>query len=285
MRVAFVTPSYRGDFERCQLLCESTSRFLPDGIEHVLIVDRRDLEIFRPLENETVRIVEAESLIPWWIFRLPGINGWWASFRSLPIRNWIFQQILKLSAVDVTDSEIIQFVDSDVTLTKPFPLDYLFQDGRVRLQRVEYQDQDHAKWLRVASRLLGSQESPRLDYNYIGNLITWKRVHALGMINRIREVAKASHVQAIARSTQFSEYMTYGVYVDYVIGLENSGHFYDDSPNLHLCWGYDLSTDAGIGRYFSEIGEENFGVMIHSKYHVPVAKYRHHIESLWSRAE
>ncbi len=284
MKIAFVTPSYRGDYERCQLLCESTSRFLPNGVEHLLIVDRRDIKLFRPLQNNTVRLVEAESLVPWWIFRLPGINGWWASLRTPPIRNWIYQQILKLSAVDATDAEVIQFVDSDVTLTKPFPVDYLVKNGRVRLQRVDYQEKNHQNWLRVAAKLLGVDETPLNGVNYIGNLITWTRPNALGMLDRIRDVARVSHVQAVARSFQFSEYMTYGVFVDCVVGLEASGHFYDDSPNLHLCWDYDLTTDEGIDRYFSAVGPENIGVMIHSKYGIPVQKYRRYIDTLWSEA-
>lgn len=281
---AFVTPSYRGDFERCRLLCESTTRFLPEGIEHVLIVDRRDFDLFSTLQNGTVRIVEAESLLPWWIFRVPGVRGWWASLRSLPVRNWIYQQMLKLSAFQVTDAEIIQFVDSDVTLTRPFPSDYLVRDGRVRLQCVAYQDQEHANWLRVASSLLGVPDAPIGEANYIGNLITWTRSNAIGMVDRISEVAGTSYFNAIARSMQFSEYMTYGVYVDSVVGIEASGHFYDDSPNLHLCWGYDLTTDAGMRRYLAEIGPENFGVMIHSKYGIPVKQYRSQIESIWEDA-
>lgn len=251
-------------------------------MEHVLLIDRRDLEMFRPLESDTVRVVEAESLIPWWIFRVPGIRGWWASLGSLPIRNWLYQQLLKISAVHATNAEIIQFVDSDVTLTRPFPIDHVFRDGKVRLQRVAFHDPEHERWIRMAAKLLGVRQTLDIRHNYIGNLITWKRSNVLGMIDRIREEAGgASHVRAIARAFHFSEYMTYGVYVDYVLGLEASGHFHDASANLHLCWDYDLKTPEGLDQFFREIEPRHLGIMIHSKDGIPIEAYRPKVEAIW----
>lgn len=284
MKVAFVTPTYRGDFDRCQLLCESTTRFLPADVEHILIVDRRDVPLFRQLENRTVRIVVGESLTPWWIFRVFAVDGWWASLGSLPLRNWLYQQLLKISAVYATDANIINFVDSDVTLTRPFPLAYLYRDGLVRLQRVAYHDPSHERWLRVGANLLGVREQLSPQQNYIGNFITWTRTNILGMIERIQEVAGVPWMRAVARCLQFSEYMTYGVYVNYVVGLPASGHFHDDSPNLHLCWDYDVQTDSGMEKFLSTHGPENFGIMIHSKYQIPVERYRRRVEEIWSRS-
>lgn len=276
-----MTPSYRGDLERCRLLCESTTRFLPAGCEHVLLIDRRDLELFRPLESDVVRVVEAESLIPWWIFRVPGIRRWWASLGSLPIRNWLYQQLLKISAIHATSADVIQFLDSDVTLTRPFPVDYVFRGDKVRLQRVGFHDREHERWIRVAARLLGATEPIDVDRNYIGNLITWTRPNVLGMIERIRSHTGSSHIGAIARAIHFSEYMTYGVHVDDIVGLEASGHFHDDSPNLHLCWDYDLTTPDGLDQFLSATGPEHLGVMIHSKYGIPVATYADKLRALW----
>lgn len=284
MKIAFVTPTYRGDFERCQLLCESTTRFLPEDVEHILVVDRRDAPLFRSLENRTVRVVVGESLTPWWIFRVLGIEGWWASLGSLPVRNWLYQQILKISSVQATGADIINFVDSDVTLTRPFPLDYLRRGNLVRLQRVAYHHPSHERWIRVAGDLLGVREPLNIRHNYIGNFITWTRHNILAMIERIQEVGGTPWVRAVARRLQFSEYMTYGVYVDYVVGQAASGHFHDDSPNLHLCWDYDLRTDEGMEQFLSSHGPEHFGIMIHSKHEIPVERYRRGVEQIWSRS-
>lgn len=282
-KVAFVTPSFYGDFERCKLLTESTTRFLPSGVEHILIIDRRDVELFKPLENDVVRIVESESLTPWWMFRVPGVKNWWCSLGSLPVRNWIYQQFLKLAAIEATDADVIQFVDSDVTLTRPFSLDYIFRDGRVRLQKVEFTSVNHRKWIGKAKQLLDVREDPSTEFNYIGSFITWTRPNVMEMIERIREVSSGNHFNAIANKLHFSEYMTYGVFVDYVKGIERSGHFHDPSPNLRLCWGYDLRSTEGVEQFFGSIQPEHFGVMIHSKDGIPVSSYRPHLERLWER--
>jgi hypothetical protein len=281
MKVSFVTPSYFGDFERCRLLTESTTRFLGAGLEHILIIDRRDVPLFRQLENDVIRIVESESLLPWWIFRVPAIKNWWCSLGSLPIRNWIYQQLLKISAINATDADVIQFVDSDVTLTKPFPLDYIFKDGLVRLQRVDFHNKAHEKWIHVAAELLALKEQPAVNRSYIGNFITWTRPNVVEMIERIRTVASGSHFSAIANKLHFSEYMTYGLYVDYIKGVEAAGHYHDTSPNLHLCWGYDLKTVEGRDQFFASMKPEHFGVMIHSKDSIPISAYRKNIELLW----
>ena len=141
------------------------------------------------------------------------------------------------------------------------------------------------RWIRVAAKLLGVRQALDIQHNYIGNLITWTRPNVLGMIDRIRQEASASHIRAIARAIHFSEYMTYGVYVDYVVGLEKSGHFHDNSANLHLCWDYDLTSPDGLDRFFREIEPKHFGIMIHSKDGVPIESYRGHVQALWQAAE
>ena len=280
--VTFVTPSYRGDLERCRLLAESTSLFLPDDIKHLIIVDRRDLRLFEDLENDTVKIIEAESLLPWWIFRVPGIQSWWASLKSVPIRNWIYQQLIKISAINATDSDILQFIDSDVTLTRPFHKEYLFNGNKVRLQKTQYHSEDHSIWAKNAADLIGATTNNNHS-NYIGSFITWRREHILGMIKAIEEVNKTSFVKAIASKIHFSEYMTYGAYIDQIVGIENSGHFYDNSPNIHMCYEHDLSTNQGIDNFFSLITPDHFGVMVHSKNKIPINNYREHIYSIWAQ--
>ena len=47
---AIITPSYPPDLERCALLVESLDRCCP-GAKHYLIVDRRDISLFRRLAS------------------------------------------------------------------------------------------------------------------------------------------------------------------------------------------------------------------------------------------
>jgi hypothetical protein len=283
MKIAFVTPSYRGDLDRCRLLCESTTRMLPAGVEHLLIIDRRDLPLFKPLENGVVRVVEGDALLPWWMFRLPGLPNWRFNWLSVPVRGWIYQQLLKISAARATDADVIHFVDSDVVLTRPFDTGYLVKDGLVRLQHTAYESPSHRRWLEVARKLLGLDPEIPLEGNFVGNFITWRRENVLKMIAHLEEKHHSSWIRRIASELQFSEYMLYGVYATKVLGLEAAGHFVDSSPNLSLCWDYDVRTEEGMDRFFDDLPEDSMGLMIHSKYGIPVEKYRPRIEALWSR--
>jgi len=285
MRFIFVTPSYRGDFERCKLLCESTTRFLPSGVEHLLLVDRRDLSMFKPLQNRTVRVIEAESLLPWWIFRVPGLSGWRLNMTGFPVRNWIYQQLLKISAACAADAEVINFIDSDVTLTRSVDLDYFVQDGLIRLQRTDHESPTHRRWLEVARRTLDIPATAHISGNYIGNVITWRHDNAIKMIDRIERVSGCSWQKTLAKKSTFSEYMLYGTFVENILGIEKAECFLDDRPNLHLCWNYDFKTDDGIRAFFDDTPHDSFGIMIHSKYGIPVSSYRHQVLKLWDRQE
>jgi hypothetical protein len=283
MKIAFVTPSYRGDLERCRLLCESTTRFLPRDFEHVLLIDRRDIELFKPLQSDVVRIVESESLVPWWIFRVPGIKKFRISLQTPPLRNWIFQQILKLSAVNATDADVLHFVDSDVVLTKPFDRNYIVRDGKVRLQHTGRVGAEHDRWLKIAARLLAIKDKEAPRGNYVGNFITWKADNVRAMHRHIEKHNFGSWVRAVGSELHFSEYMIYGTFIDHVLGLDASGHFHDDRPNLYLSWGYEVETAEGLDRFFRERPEDSFGLMIHSKLGVQATDYEQRVRALWAR--
>jgi hypothetical protein len=54
--VAFVTPSYRLDRDRCALLSRSLEVCAP-WAEHWIVVDRDDLPLFRSLQNARTNVV------------------------------------------------------------------------------------------------------------------------------------------------------------------------------------------------------------------------------------
>src|ERR1019366_6084207 len=100
-RAAIVTPSFRGDLDRWRLLVDSVARHVPASVPHYLVVDRRDVPMFRAMESGRTRLLVVEEVIPWWIMRVPGVRRFWWSWRSRPIKNWILQQIVKLSVPSV----------------------------------------------------------------------------------------------------------------------------------------------------------------------------------------
>ena len=48
---AIVTASYAPDFERCRLLCETIDRFVTGAPRHYILVEQRDVALFRQLET------------------------------------------------------------------------------------------------------------------------------------------------------------------------------------------------------------------------------------------
>ena len=81
---AIVTPSYRADFERCQLLVESVQTLSQTPLRHYIIVDQRDYSLFKPLASTTTEILIAESVLAPWIYRIPWVRRAWFSLKSPP---------------------------------------------------------------------------------------------------------------------------------------------------------------------------------------------------------
>ena len=61
---AVITPSYRGDFARCRLLCQSMDSFVSGAWIHYIIVEKVDLALFRSLAGPRRTILEMEALLP-----------------------------------------------------------------------------------------------------------------------------------------------------------------------------------------------------------------------------
>ena len=181
MRFAFVTPSFRNDLDRCRLLCRTIDTYVAGDYMHYVIVDRRDMAMFESLAGPKRRVLSVESVLPPWIVRLPIARRWWLSLRTLPIRNWILQQIVKLSMGHVASEDVLLFVDSDVAFIRPFDPKTLVRDGKVRIYdepgKGDYGE--HLGYNRAAGRLLGLPKQDYYGSKYIGNIITWRRDNLL----------------------------------------------------------------------------------------------------------
>jgi len=281
---AVVTVSYAPDFERCKLLAESTEKCLSDNTKHYIIVDRKDLFLFNSLQSLKVKILTVEDILPWWIFRIPLFSKGWISLRTLPIRNWVLQQLVKLSAVNVIDEDILVFCDSDVTFIRPFDVaSVLLKEECLALLRVDFQSQDILKWANAAKQLLGIPDKNVPVVNYVGNLIAWRRENILKLHSRLEEVNRTHWIQAVCKHWNISEYMIYGMMVEHVLGIENAGHFIATPELIKSAWAFPLDNQKNIDNFFGTVQESHIGVMIHSKYKVPVESYRYKFDLLWQQ--
>src|SRR4051812_41100109 len=193
-RIAIVTPSYPPDFERCKLLVESVQQHVGPKVTQYLFVKKRDVQLFSQLRGPRTEIIVAESVLPWWLHKIPLVKNGWINFQGALVRNWILQQIVKLSAANAVQEDVLAFVDSDVAFIRPFDINRFVRGDLVRLFRVknanrlrsgsakEYDEIDEG-----TSRALGTP-LVHIPHNYEGQMITWRRDVALKLQDHISAV-------------------------------------------------------------------------------------------------
>ncbi len=231
-RHAIITPSYRGDIERCRLLCASIDTFVSHLSTHYLLVEDQDVALFRTLEGPKRRIVAESELLPSWLKARPdplsfGRRRVWTGAGALlrgvpPLRGWHTQQLRKLAFPRIADEDLLLFADADVIFLRPLDLDAQLIDGKPRLYRLDggirADMARHATWVRHARAALGLQAAAYPENDYINNLVTWTRAHARGLLDHIETVTGRDWTSAVASRRDFSEWLLYGLYVDQVIG-------------------------------------------------------------------
>jgi hypothetical protein len=276
--VCLITISYRGDFELARDLCASIDQFADPEIEHVLVVPRSDLSLFSPLATGGRRLIAVEAVLPKGYTRLPLPHHislgpyrrlireiWWGP--TGPVRGWIVQQILKLSAPAITRRDVIAFADSDIILLRPVSASLFANEIGVRLYRVPGATEDsamHRKWHTVSARLLGLDPKPYFGADYIGNLITWRRDVILQLQIRLATIAGERWDKIIAREPAFSEYVLYGIFAEHVLGLQASGHFSTNQDLVHAGWHYELGTPAGVDEFVDGFEPHHVALAIQS---------------------
>ncbi len=272
---AIITPSYAPDFERCRLLSLSIQKYVSPCITHYIIVDRRDLLLFRQLQGPNTEILTVESLLPWWIQRIPLLKNGWLSLKTLPIRNWIIQQIVKILVAELINQDVLVFVDSDTAFVRPFNLESFIRDDQVRLFREPpYDVAAHVKGHKTANQLLGISNVNYPDPGYIGNVITWRRENVYKLYQKLESISGKGWIETLANSWNLAEYILYGVFVDYFL-QEESGHYYDSQKISHEYWNPQPLSNEQLQNFLAEIQPEHVAVMISAKAGIPVEQYEH----------
>ncbi|MBR8838811.1 MAG: hypothetical protein DSM106950_33615 [Stigonema ocellatum SAG 48.90 = DSM 106950] len=270
---AIITPSYTPDFERCRLLSWSIQKFISPSVTHYILVERQDELLFSQLQSPNTKIHLVESLLPWWIQRIPFFKNGWLSLKTPPIRNWIMQQIIKIASAQLIDEDILVFVDSDVAFVRPFNLESLIHFDRVRLFREHsYDAQTHIKGHEAANKLLGLPNNIYPTPGYIGNVITWRRDNVLKLYQHLESISGKAWIETLGSTWYLAEYVLYGVFVDHFL-KEESGHYYDSQKICYEYWLHQPMSDEYMQKFFAEIQPHHVAVMISSKAGIPVERY------------
>lgn len=277
---AFITPSYAPDFQRCKLLCWSIKQFISFPVKHYIIVDKRDLDLFQQLSDSNTTILSKEDVLPPWIKRIPlpffDKKNIWLNLKGYKsgnwlLRGWLIQQIVKLAAAQYVEQEVLVFVDSDVAFIDSFDIHTLInKENKVRLFRVEHStDIDVVigrEWKNSANRLLSLPlENHYYDF-YVSQIVTWRRSNLIKLYKHIEENFRQNWLEVISGAKDLSEYVLYGIFVNYVIE-RNAGH-YDDHLQP-ICWCYwkdNPMLNDELEKFFQEAKSSNHkAVMISAK--------------------
>jgi hypothetical protein len=279
--VALVTPSYGPDLSRCELLVESLRRCRIDA-DHYLIVDRTDRSRFEHLQAKRTHLLDAESLMPGDLRRIPGDTGAWGTSRATPISGWIIQQLLKIACAQQIPHDMLLLCDSDLIFVRPFGLASLQDKSKLGLLDVDYESDEVRRWTEIACELLGISPGRVAVRGHVNTMICWHRRHVLSMIDRIQRQSDVDWRHRISRLPTFSECILYGIYVREVLGYDRSVHAPSHRPLVRGSWGIDLRNPAATAALFSDLPPETVAVMIHSKDGVEPSAYRHYAERCWA---
>lgn len=282
-----ITCSFRGDFEICRTLCDSVTRFVPDTIEHWLIVPDSDEAIFKPLATSQCKIISESSVMKRWFLKMPMPPPRWRRLLhlprrdiyltpfSLPVRGWIVQQIRKIAATIAAKSDIVVHADSDAAFIRPLTLERLIHRGQIHLFRDPHRVDlaPHRSWQQAAGKLLGLPPSDYYGAEYIEPFVVWDRAVVLGMINRIENISRRNWMISLARTPHFSEYVLYGVYADRVLGLEAAKLYPDANPLCHSRWsGNPFIGPDDEAAFISAIKPHHLSCNIQSNIEMPLVK-------------
>lgn len=262
---AVITPSYRGDFERCNLLCQSLDAFVSGPWHHYIIVETVDLELFAPLQGPRRTILEMEALLPEWIhhltrFKIINNRSIWFSFRTGPMIGWQVQQLVKLEMAYRLPEQGLLYCDSDVFFIKPFDVSQLSKNGKYRFFRtanpMTRDEAPHPSYMITSSKQLGLGKDPFPSRTYVDNLVTWHAPTVRLLCEHVAKVSGKHWMVTLGRSYTLSEYTLYGIFVDRV--LKDPSHI--EPVNTALCktiWRGREMNNMALGDYIGNmVGDE-----------------------------
>lgn len=234
-KCAFVTQSYKADFNECRLLCRSIDRFAP-AMKHFIFVNDEDYRLFQVLDYGNHKVYRKSTVLPWHLIRVPfKVMGhkFHISPLSIPVREWIIQQICKLGVFDVIgkEYEAVFNIDSECVLMRPFSISEWHRNGKYMMFRpINENEPSHDDYCSAYMRLLKVAPERREDvwrYNFMSSSTCFVRENLEELLSAIKKNSLMhSWKLALCNTYRFSENYTYGIFTNYRLGLRH--HFIEE---------------------------------------------------------
>lgn len=249
---ALVTPSYKGDYARCRILCDSIDAFVSGDWHHYIIVEKADLGLFKTLASERRTILQMETLLPssfYHLARIPFVNSrsLWFSPRTGFMIGWQVQQLIKLQVAFELKEPGLLYCDSDVFFVRPFSVAALVQDEQFNFYTTMHSfarnQAPNPTYTEAAAKQLGLAGDPFPSPGYVENIVAWHGPTVKALCAHIERVAQRDWRVALGRKLILSEYTLYGLFVDRV--LPNNTHLRHSGDSFcKTAWS---SADLGNG--------------------------------------
>lgn len=275
MSVALVTASYRGDLERCRLLCESIDARVSGHTRHLILVEDADLDLFRPFAGPRREIVAERDLLPRWLRAFPdpatlGRRRVWLSPFGPPLRGWHVQQLRRIAIGAALSETAMVTLDSDAVVVRDVDARLFEADGATEFYRIPkgLPDDDpvldrHRSWSRKAGRILGIAAPSTTDTDYISSLAAWHTDSVRAMLARIETVTGRPWMRVLAGTRALSEYTIYGRFVDEVEGRPDL-HRATDLKRCRTLWSGEALSRAGLDAFMADLGPDQVAIGIQS---------------------
>jgi hypothetical protein len=312
-KLAIVTPTFGPDFEYFRDLHASVLRHAPNDVVHHAIVPPGDVALFCSLNSVRLKVYKTSDFLPRWFVSAGAIaaplrclpkSG--SSFLSRihsaargelfvnmrrpwpPIRGWILQQIVKLSAVGAMEADVVLLADSDVVFIRPLHASEFLRGGAVRFyclpDGVTEALPRHMAWHESARRLLGLPPlPPGARPDYITSFVAWDPAIVRRIQERIAATSGLDWASAIAAEIDVSEWTIYGSYVNY-LGSDKDRSFTTSTTLCHSHWGNTPLASSNAEIFAGSIGPNDVAVLIQSKSSTPLNIRRQIVEAVQQRA-
>jgi hypothetical protein len=285
-RLTFVTPTYIKDLERFCFQRESFERCGID-IPQVAIVHEEDLAAFKkiPFRN-SLTLVSTRDVLPPNIEASRTARGYprkhplhWVTPK--PIHGWMTQQLAKLAAPKVVQTDGYSCLDSEIFFVRRVTEDDFFSpDGRLHLYEIEDErNVEVLDWLIKSMHFLGVPLKGAKTAGYINPFVPMHCRVVLDLQAHIEKRYRMPWADALVKHSM-TEYMTYGVFARYINDLN---HLIPARPALCLNYWTPDDFDKIEHDFLRQIEEMKAkAVLMNSYVGRQVPEYRAMVEQAWA---